>query len=57
MTAHRATKRQLLAEWNMDVREAIRAEADVQARLMETRDFRRAYEAFARRETPRFEGD
>jgi enoyl-CoA hydratase/carnithine racemase len=57
MAAHRATKRQLLAEWNMDVREAIRVEADVQARLMETRDFRRAYEAFARRETPRFEGD
>jgi enoyl-CoA hydratase/carnithine racemase len=55
--AHRATKRQLVAEWNMGVREAIIAEAEVQAELMQTRDFRRAYEAFTKRETPRFEGD
>lgn len=55
--AHRATKRQLIAEWDMGVREAIISEARVQAELMQTRDFRRAYEAFARRETPRFEGD
>ncbi len=55
--AHQATKRQLLAEWDMGVRDAIIAEARVQAELMQTRDFRRAYEAFARRETPRFEGD
>ncbi|HEX6789882.1 MAG TPA: enoyl-CoA hydratase family protein [Candidatus Krumholzibacteria bacterium] len=57
ITAHRATKRQLLREWDMAVLDAVRMEADVQAQLMETRDFRRAYEAFARRETPRFEGD
>ena len=57
MAAHRATKRQLLAEWNMSVPDAIRAEADAQAKLMQTRDFRRAYDAFTRRETPRFEGD
>jgi enoyl-CoA hydratase/carnithine racemase len=57
IAAHRATKRQLLAEWNMGVREAIIAEAEVQAELMQTRDFKRAYEAFTRRETPRFEGD
>jgi enoyl-CoA hydratase/carnithine racemase len=57
MAAHRATKRQLIAEWNMGVRDAIIAEAQVQAELMQTRDFRRAYEAFTRRETPRFEGD
>lgn len=55
--AHRATKRQLIAEWDMGVRDAIISEARVQAELMQTRDFRRAYEAFARRETPRFEGD
>lgn len=55
--AHRATKRQLVAEWDMGVRDAIIAEARVQAELMQTRDFRRAYEAFTRRETPRFEGD
>jgi enoyl-CoA hydratase/carnithine racemase len=57
VAAHRATKRQLLREWNMEVVDAVRMEADVQAELMETGDFRRAYEAFARRETPRFEGD
>jgi enoyl-CoA hydratase/carnithine racemase len=57
MLAHRATKRQLIAEWNMGVRDAIITEAEVQAGLMRTRDFKRAYEAFARRETPRFEGD
>ena len=50
-------KRQLIAEWDMGVRAAIISEARVQAELMQTRDFRRAYEAFARRETPRFEGD
>jgi enoyl-CoA hydratase/carnithine racemase len=55
--AHRATKRQLFAEWDMGVRDAIIAEAHVQAELMQTRDFRRAYEAFTRREKPRFEGD
>ena len=55
--AHRATKRQLLLEWDMGVRDAIAAEARVQAELMQTRDFRRAYEAFTKRETPRFEGD
>jgi enoyl-CoA hydratase/carnithine racemase len=55
--AHRATKRQLLAEWHVDVVGAIEAEAREQALLMETRDFRRAYEAFVRRESPRFEGD
>jgi enoyl-CoA hydratase/carnithine racemase len=57
IVAHRATKRQLIAEWNMGVRDAVIAEAGVQAELMQTRDFRRAYEAFRRKETPHFEGD
>jgi enoyl-CoA hydratase/carnithine racemase len=57
VAAHRATKRQLLAEWTMAPEDAVRVEAREQALLMETRDFRRAYEAFIRRETPRFEGD
>ncbi len=57
MMAHRTTKRMLLEEWNMDVVSAVVAEGREQALLMETRDFRRAYEAFVRRETPRFEGD
>ena len=55
--AHRATKRQLLREWDMPVVDAVQLEAEVQAELMTTRDFTRAYEAFIRRETPRFEGD
>lgn len=55
--AHRTTKRMLLEEWNMDLVAAIAAEAREQALLMETKDFRRAYEAFLRKETPRFEGD
>jgi enoyl-CoA hydratase/carnithine racemase len=55
--AHRVTKRMLLEEWNMDLVSAVQAEAREQALLMETNDFRRAYEAFSRKETPRFKGD
>lgn len=57
IAAHRATKRQLFAEWSLDLTRAIEDEALAQAALMRTEDFRRAYEAFARREAPRFEGD
>jgi enoyl-CoA hydratase/carnithine racemase len=57
VAAHRTTKRQLLAEWNLDLVRAIQDEAREQAALMRTRDFRRAYDAFVRRETPKFEGD
>jgi len=55
--AHRATKLQLRSEWDMPLVRAVEAEADAQAELMATRDFRRAYEAFVKRETPVFEGD
>ncbi len=55
--AHAVTKRMLLEEWNMDVIAAIHAEAREQAGLMRTNDFRRAYDAFVRKESPRFEGD
>jgi enoyl-CoA hydratase/carnithine racemase len=55
--AHAMTKRQLHAEWNVSVDEAIEAEAEVQAICMQTQDFRRAYEAFVRKETPVFEGN
>lgn len=54
--AHAATKRMLHAEWNVPLDEAIDAEARAQAELMQTRDFRRAYEAFVRGEHPAFEG-
>lgn len=55
--AHQTTKKMLVKEWNLDLVEAVRAEAEAQAICMETRDFRRAYEAFTKKQTPRFMGD
>ncbi len=55
--AHALTKKMLHLEWNMGVNEAIDAEARAQAGLMKSRDFLRAYEAFAARKKPVFEGD
>jgi len=51
------TKKMLLQEWNMGLDEAIEAEAQAQAICMQTKDFERAYQAFANRKTPKFEGD
>lgn len=56
-TAHAVTKRMLIEEWSMDLVSAIEAEAREQAALMRTQDFKRAYEAFQNKETPRFEGN
>ena len=55
--AHAMTKRMLHAEWNMSVDAAIDAEAEAQAICMETKDFQRAYDAFAAKQKPTFEGD
>jgi enoyl-CoA hydratase/carnithine racemase len=55
--AHAVTKRSLHAEWNMSVDEAIDAEADAQARCMQTEDFARAYRAFVAKRSPEFEGN
>jgi len=55
--AHAVTKVQLDAEWNVSIEEALKMEARAQARCMETRDFHRAYEAFAAKRTPEFQGD
>lgn len=55
--AHAMTKAMLNKEWAMDLDELIDAEARAQAECMNTNDFRRAYKAFASRETPRFEGN
>ena len=55
--AHALTKKMLHLEWDMGVNEAIDAEARAQAGLMKSRDFRRAYEAFAAKQKPVFEGD
>jgi len=55
--AHAMTKKMLVKEWDMGLVDAVRAEAEAQALCMETRDFRRAYEAFVNRQTPKFQGD
>jgi enoyl-CoA hydratase/carnithine racemase len=55
--AHATTKRMLHLEWDMGINEALDAEARAQAGLMRTKDFRRAYEAFAAKRKPVFEGD
>jgi len=55
--AHAMTKALLHREWAMDVDAAIDAEAQAQAICMQTADFRRAYEAFLAKRTPRFEGN
>ena len=55
--AHAMTKKCLQQEWNMGVDEAIEAEAQAQAICMQTKDFGRAYHAFANKQKPKFEGD
>src|SRR6266478_545947 len=45
--AHAMTKKMLHQEWNASLDAAIEMEAQAQAICMQTRDFRRAYEAFA----------
>jgi enoyl-CoA hydratase/carnithine racemase len=55
--AHGVTKRMLHQEWNVTVDEAIDMEAVAQAELMRSRDFQRAYEAFAAKRKPVFQGD
>jgi len=55
--AHMMTKTMLDQEWSMSVDQAIEAEAQAQALCMQTRDFRRAYDAFVAKATPRFEGN
>jgi enoyl-CoA hydratase/carnithine racemase len=55
--ANGMTKNQLNQEWSMGLEQAIEAEAQAQAICMRTRDFERAYRAFAQRGTPVFEGD
>jgi enoyl-CoA hydratase/carnithine racemase len=55
--AHAMTKKLLHQEWAMDLDAAIEAEAQAQALCMQTRDFHRAFEAFAAKKTPKFEGN
>ncbi len=55
--AHAMTKEMLRREWDMPLLEAITSEAEAQAVCMETKDFRRAYEAIASKQKPIFQGD
>ena len=55
--AHGMTKTMLSQEWSMTIEQAIEAEAQAQAICMQTEDFRRAYEAFAAKQKPVFQGD
>jgi len=55
--AHAMTKKMLHQEWNAGIDEAIEMEAQAQALLMQTGDFQRAYEAFAAKRKPVFEGN
>ena len=55
--AHMMTKTMLAQEWSMSLEQAIEAEAQAQAICMQTKDFRRAYEAFIAKQTPKFEGN
>ena len=55
--AHAMTKNQLNTEWAMSLDVAIEAEAQAQAICMQTADFTRAYEAFADKKKPVFEGN
>jgi enoyl-CoA hydratase/carnithine racemase len=55
--AHGITKTMLNQEWSMGIDEMIESEAQAQAICMATGDFRRAFEAFAAKRKPTFEGD
>lgn len=55
--AHTVTKTMLNQEWNMGIEEMIESEAQAQAICMMTGDFRRAFEAFAAKRKPVFEGN
>lgn len=55
--AHGMTKTMLNQEWAMGIEELIESEAQAQAICMATQDFRRAFEAFAAKKRPVFEGN
>ena len=55
--AHGITKCMLNQEWSMSLEQAIEAEAQAQAICMQTADFTSAFEAFAAKSKPVFEGN
>ncbi|NDH50572.1 MAG: enoyl-CoA hydratase family protein [Betaproteobacteria bacterium] len=54
---HAMTKTMLQQEWAMTIEQAVEAEAQAQAICMQTKDFKRAFDAFAARQKPVFMGD
>jgi enoyl-CoA hydratase/carnithine racemase len=55
--AHTVTKTMLNQEWAMGIEEMIESEAQAQALCMLTQDFKRAFDAFAAKSKPSFEGN
>jgi enoyl-CoA hydratase/carnithine racemase len=55
--AHGITKTMMNQEWAMGIDEMIESEAQAQAICMATGDFRRAFDAFAAKQKPVFEGN
>jgi len=55
--AHTVTKTMINQEWAMGIEEMIESEAQAQAICMMTGDFRRAFDAFAAKQKPKFEGN
>ena len=55
--AHAMTKKLLFEEWSLEFGAALEAEAQAQAICMQTADFKRAYDAFVAKRTPKFEGN
>jgi enoyl-CoA hydratase/carnithine racemase len=55
--AHSMTKTMLHQEWAMTLDQALEAEAQAQAICMQSQDFKRAFDAFAAKQTPVFGGD
>ena len=55
--AHAITKRMIHKEWDMGVDEAVESEGQAMAIAMFSKDFRRAYDAFINKRTPKFEGN
>jgi len=55
--AHGMTKTMLQQEWSVSVEQAVEMEAQAQALCMGTQDFRRAFEAFSKKQPAVFQGD
>ena len=55
--AHSITKRMIHKEWDMSIDEAVESEGQAMAIAMFSQDYRRAYDAFLKKQSPKFEGN